>query len=55
MWAAKDNYLDIVKLLLNKDADFKIKNRFGNTALKLMKKEGNREIVQMLEKAGAKE
>ncbi|MBI5750041.1 MAG: ankyrin repeat domain-containing protein [Nitrospinae bacterium] len=42
MWAAKDNDTEIVNLLLDKGADFKIKNRFGNTALKLAKKRGLR-------------
>jgi len=48
----------VVRLLLDKGADVDSKAKFDNaewTALKSAKKNGHRDIVQLLEKAGAKE
>jgi ankyrin repeat protein len=44
-----------VKILLNKGADINIKSNDGNTALSIAKKNGRKEIAEMLERAGAKE
>jgi len=48
---------DVVRLLLDKGADVNIKTTYENveyTALAIAKKNGWKNIVQMLEKAGAK-
>ena len=46
---------ETVRLLLDKGADVKVKGANGETALKLAKKHGRTEIVELLEKAGAVE
>lgn len=46
---------DAVKLLLQKGADAKAKTSNGITALSLARKAGHAEIIELLEKAGAKE
>jgi ankyrin repeat protein len=52
------NRLEVVSLLLDNGADFNIKMVVNNvewTALKEAKEHGHRDIVQLLENAGAKE
>jgi uncharacterized protein len=51
---AKGN-TDVVKLLLEKGADANVKSVNGKTALDAAKRMGYTDIVQLLEKAGAKE
>jgi ankyrin repeat protein len=46
---------DIIKLLLAEGADVNVKNSKGETALMIAKMRGRKEIVEILEKAGAKE
>ena len=55
MMASKDGHTETVKLLLAKGANVNEKRTDGDTALKMAKKKGIKEIVEMLEKAGAKE
>jgi ankyrin repeat protein len=43
-----------VKLLLDKGADINVKNSKGETALVIAKDRGQKEIVGMLERTGAK-
>jgi ankyrin repeat protein len=47
--------VETVKLLLDKGGDVKVKGANGDTALKLAKKHGRTDIVQLLQKAGAVE
>ena len=53
--ASESVCIEVVKLLLVKGADINVKNRKGETALMIAKDKGYKEIVGMLEKAGAKE
>ena len=53
--AAKNGNAEIVRLLLEKGADVNVKTDSGKTALIHAKNEGHTDIVEMLEKAGAKE
>ena len=58
MIAVMPGWTDIVKLLLEKGADVNVKATIDNvewTALKAAKRMERIDIVQMLEKAGAKE
>ena len=48
------NYAEVVKLLLDKGADVNIKTNEGKTALMIAKDKGQKEIVGMLERSGAK-
>jgi ankyrin repeat protein len=52
--AAERECLEVVKLLLVKGADINVKNSKGETALMIAKDKGYKEIVGMLESAGAK-
>ena len=47
--------MEVVKSLLAAKADFTIKAKDGKTALWIAKHEGHKEVVKLLEKAGAKE
>ncbi len=53
--AAKSGDTDQVQALLAKDADVKAKNNKGHTAMMLAQQEGDKEIIQLLKKAGANE
>ncbi len=55
MIAARRGYRGIVALLIEKNADLDIKNDIGKTALRLAKDYGQSEVVDLLEKAGARE
>jgi ankyrin repeat protein len=58
MMASLGGYTEVVKLLLDKGAYVNVKVTVDNvdyTALKIAKVQGNKEIVELLEKAGAKE
>jgi ankyrin repeat protein len=50
MHAAQGGHMDVVKLLLEKGADDKARNRRGETALQLAISEGHTDIAQHLEK-----
>ena len=51
----KENCRKIVKALLESGADVNAKDNHGNTALTIARKEGHKDIIQMLKEAGAKE
>jgi ankyrin repeat protein len=55
MMAAKSGHAEVVKLLLEADADTDIKTADGITALKWAKESGHSKIKEMLQKAGARE
>jgi len=59
LWqASQRGYPEVVKLLLEKGADVNVKATINNvewTALKIAKRMGRADIVQLLKKAGAKE
>jgi ankyrin repeat protein len=56
LWiAAWQGEVEVVKLLLEKGADVNAKRSGGETALEIAKAMEHTEIVQLLEKAGAKE
>ena len=50
-----DGHADVVKVLLDKGADINLKTTTGQTALAVAKEKKNTDVVQLLEKAGAKE
>ena len=52
--APSGGYAEVVKLLLDKGADINVKNSKGETALVIAKDRGQKEIVGMLERTGAK-
>jgi len=52
---AKEGHTEVVKLLLEKGAEVNARANNGFTALGEAKKKGHIDIVQLLEKAGAKE
>jgi ankyrin repeat protein len=45
--------IELVKLLINNGADLDIQNKWGDTALTLSAKHGNRDIMELLIKSGA--
>ena len=53
--AAEGGHASTVKLLLEKGANPNSKTTYGDTALKLAKKKGSTEVIDMLKQAGAKE
>jgi len=55
MHASRSNHIDCVKVLIGAGANVRMKNELGRTALKIAEGNGNREIVKLLEEAGAKE
>jgi len=55
MIAARDGYADIVKLLLEKEADINIKDVNGKTVLQWAEKNNHSEIIKLLKEAGVKE
>ncbi len=58
MKASQNGHTEIVNLLLEKGAEVNLKAKINNvewTALKLAKRMRHMDIVQLLEKAGAKE
>lgn len=52
-WAAKNNYADVVTLLLEKRVDINAVDDAGHTALILAAENGNKDIVELLIKNGA--
>ncbi len=54
MGAIQANSPEMVRTILDKKPDLTVKDDQGNTALSLAKKLGNKEILEMLDKAGAK-
>jgi ankyrin repeat protein len=52
---SQNGHTEVVKLLLEKGADVNTKGINGTTALGVARKAGRMNIVQLLEKAGAKE
>ena len=55
MIAAQNGHTEIVKYLLKKGANVNLRDNDGETALGAAKGKGYTDIVQLLEKAGAKE
>jgi len=55
MHASRGNHIDCVKVLISAGANVRMKNELGRTALKIAEGNGNREIVKLLEEAGARE
>jgi len=55
MHASRSNHVDCVKVLISAGANVRMKNELGRTALKIAEGNGNREIVKLLEEAGARE
>ena len=53
--AAMENFPLIVQTLLAAGADVNVKDKDGNTALKLAQEAGNEQIIELLKQAGAKE
>ena len=47
--------LEIIKLLLEKEADVNARDKNGRTVLKLAEERGHKEIVELLKANGAKE
>lgn len=52
--AARKGYTNVVIELLDRNADFTIKNEDGDTAIDWAKTKGHKYIVDILKKAGAK-
>ncbi len=52
--ASDAGHVDVVRLLVNKGVHLNLQNAEGDTALDVARKEGKKEIFQMLERAGAK-
>jgi ankyrin repeat protein len=55
MCASGQGYTEIVKLMIDSNADVNAKNNDGLTALMIAKEENNTEIIRLLTKVGAKE
>lgn len=55
MIASRKGYRDLVHFLIEKHANLDLKNDAGKTALSLAREYGQAEIVELLEKAGARE
>lgn len=55
MMASQEGYTEIVKILIDNEADVNIKTEDGWTALMMASKYGHTDIVKLLKKAGAKE
>ncbi|MGA2093146.1 MAG: ankyrin repeat domain-containing protein [Sedimentisphaerales bacterium] len=55
LWAARAGHTEVVNLLLEKGAEVNVKDNNGKTALGMAKLRSYADIVQLLEKAGAKE
>jgi len=53
MIASQENYIELLELLLNSDADVDQKNKMGATALMMAATKGHYDIVQMLLDHGA--
>lgn len=52
---SKLRYVELVQFLIDKGADVNVKDKEGETALKISKLRGRPEIVALLKKAGARE
>ena len=55
MFASQNGHTKTVKMLLEAKADVNVANKDGDTALSIARQQGNKEIVQLLKSAGAKE
>jgi ankyrin repeat protein len=55
MLAVRDGRVDAAKALLYVDADANFRNRAGETALKVAEKREQKELVELLKRAGARE
>ena len=57
MWATISNYANprIIETLLDAGANVNMKDKDGDTALAIAQRAGNKEVVQLLKSAGAKE
>lgn len=55
IWASANNYIEIVKLLLDKGADPNIKSKHGNTALIYAVYNNNIDMARLLKQYGARE
>jgi ankyrin repeat protein len=52
-WAVMGGHVEVVRLLLSRGAKVNIKDEDGKTALDLAREKRDREIIALLEKAGA--
>lgn len=50
IWAAKKNYPEIVKMLIDSGADNNITDKNGKTALMYAEENGHQEIINLLKK-----
>ena len=55
MLAASNGRLEVVKTLIEADADMDMEDSTGQTAIMLAEKGGHKEIVEYLRKSGAEE
>ena len=54
MMASSNEHLDVVRLLLERGANVRLRNRNGESALNLAADTENDDVINMLKRAGAK-